>query len=205
MSGIRASLGSTRFLRSYPSYASLPLDNGLEVAFAGRSNTGKSSVLNALCGRRILAKISSTPGKTRHINFFESDGNFRLADLPGYGYARLSASERRRWGRELSRYVTERECLLGLIIVMDIRHPLMETDKEMLALCRIAERRAHVLLNKSDKLNFSRRYASLEQVGKSLGSLFPGVSCGCFSAFKGDGIAELRRVLDDWVRIVGAG
>ena len=198
MAGV--SLESAYFLCSYPNCASLPPYRGLEVALAGRSNAGKSSVLNALCARKSLAKISSTPGKTRLINIFGIDGNFRLADLPGYGYAKISASEQRRWNRELTRYVTGRECLLGLVIVMDIRHPLREIDKKMLTLCRSAGRRAHVLLNKSDKLNSSRRHASLELVRKNLGSLFPGVSCSCFSALKREGLAELRGVLDAWLK-----
>lgn len=171
------------------------------MAFAGRSNAGKSSVLNALCGRRALAGTSSTPGKTRHINIFGIDGrsNFRLADLPGYGYARTGASERRRWSRELVRYVTERDCLTGVVLVMDIRHPLREIDKEMLVLCRASERRTHVLLNKSDKLGPDGRHASLEQVRAGLDFLFPDAGCDCFSALKREGLAELRRVLDGWL------
>ena len=192
---------SVQFLCSYPSYASLPFDDGLEVAFAGRSNAGKSSVLNALCGRKALARISSAPGKTRHINIFGVDRQRKLVDLPGYGYAKASESEQRRWRREITRYVTERKCLLGLVIVMDVRHPLRETDRTMLALCRASKRRVHVLLNKSDKLNPSQRYASLEKARENLSSLYPDASCNYFSALKREGLAELQRVLSAWFKV----
>ena len=194
-------LKNIRFITSSPSYASLPVAGGAEAAFAGRSNAGKSSVLNTLTNRKNLAKTSSTPGKTRHINLFtlDEDKNIRLADLPGYGYAKVNVREQQRWGEELTRYITERESLRGVVIVMDIRHPLTENDKQMVVLCRTGGRPVHVLLNKSDKLKKGRRAAAVQQVRKDLAFLAPGATLGTFSALKGEGIRELQNVLSRWL------
>ncbi len=194
-------LKKIRFVTSSPSYASLPPGSGAEVAFAGRSNAGKSSVLNTLTNRKALAKTSSTPGKTRHINLFALDENaeLRLADLPGYGYAKVNAKEQQRWGEELTCYITERESLKGVVIVMDIRHPLTENDKQMVILCRTGGRPVHVLLNKSDKLKSGRRAATVKQMEKDLAYLSPGASFSTFSALKGEGIKELKDVLQTWL------
>jgi GTP-binding protein len=201
MSAIISLLKNTRFLTSSTSFNSLPTGLGAEVAFAGRSNAGKSSVLNTLTNRKALAKISSTPGKTRHINLFglDKDAKLRLADLPGYGYAKVNVKEQRRWGEELTLYITERECLKGVVIVMDVRHPLTENDKQMVILCRTGGRAVHVLLNKSDKLKSGRRAATMIQVKKDLAFLAPSATCSLFSALKSDGLPELREVLSGWL------
>ena len=196
-------LRNARFLSSSPDYRSLPHPEGVEIAFAGRSNAGKSSVLNVLTNRKNLAKTSSTPGKTRHINLFALDdkGRIRLADLPGYGYAKVDVTEQKRWGEELTRYITERECLKGVIIVMDIRHPLTENDRQMLVLCRTGGQRVHVLLNKSDKLKSGRRAQAMQKVKKDLAFLAPGASFSTFSALKRDGLKELIEKLAEWMEV----
>lgn len=203
MSNIAAYLKNARFLTSSTSYESLPPGEGAEVAFAGRSNSGKSSVLNSLTNRKGLAKTSSTPGKTRHINLFglDEEKRLRLADLPGYGYARVNVKEQRRWGEELTRYITERDCLKGVIIVMDMRHPLTENDRQMVVLCRTGGRPVHVLLNKSDKLKSGRRAAAIKQVKKDLAFLAPSATCSAFSVLKREGLAELRAVLSGWLEV----
>ena len=201
MASITALLKEIRFLTSCPGFASLPLDSGAEAAFAGRSNAGKSSVLNRLTNRKSLAKTSSTPGKTRHINLFAltRDAEVRLADLPGYGYAKVNVKEQERWGKELTLYVTERESLKGVVIVMDMRHPLTENDRQMLILCRTGGKPVHVLLNKADKLSSNRKAAAIKQAKKELAFLAPGATMSAFSALKGDGLAELREVLANWL------
>ena len=198
---ITALLKDIRFFTSSPNYHSLPLSTGAEAAFAGRSNAGKSSVLNTLTNRKALAKTTSTPGKTRHINLFalDKEKSIRLADLPGYGYAKVNVREQQRWGEELTLYITERESLKGVVIVMDIRHPLTENDKQMVVLCRTGGRPVHVLLNKADKLKSGRRAATVKQVEKDLAYLSPGATFSTFSALKGEGIKELKEVLDRWL------
>ena len=201
MPNIAALMKSARFITSAPAFASLPRDEGMEIAFAGRSNAGKSSVLNRLTNRKELAKTSSTPGKTRHINLFALNeaSTIRLADLPGYGYAKVDVREQRRWGDELTAYVTQRESLKGVVVVMDIRHPLTENDRQMLVLCRTGGRPVHVLLNKSDKLTSSRRARTMGQVKKDLAFLAPSATVSAFSALKKDGLAELQCLLNSWL------
>lgn len=201
MSAIASLLKATRFLSSSPNYASIPFNEGAEAAFAGRSNAGKSSVLNTLTNRKALAKISSTPGKTRHINLFglDKDAAQRLADLPGYGYAKVNLKEQQRWGEELTQYITERDCLKGVVIVMDIRHPLTENDRQMVILCRTGGRPVHVLLNKADKLKSGRRAATVLEVKKELAFIAPSATCSTFSALKSEGLPELRAVLSGWL------
>lgn len=201
MSAIENLLKNTRFITSSPNYHSLPLSSGAEAAFAGRSNAGKSSVLNTLTNRKTLAKTSSTPGKTRHINLFalDKEKTIRLTDLPGYGYAKVNVREQQRWGEELTLYITERESLKGVVIVMDIRHPLTENDKQMVVLCRTGGRPVHVLLNKADKLKSGRRAATVRQVEKDLAYLSPGATFSTFSALKGEGLKELSEVLNRWL------
>lgn len=203
MPAINNLLRNTRFLISSPSFGSLPPSEGAEVAFAGRSNSGKSSVLNTITNRKALAKISSTPGKTRHINLFglDEEKRLRLADLPGYGYAKVNVKDQQRWGEELTLYITERDCLKGVVIVMDMRHPLTENDRQMVVLCRTGGRPVHVLLNKSDKLKSGRRAGAMKQVKKDLAFLAPGATCSAFSALKVEGLAELRGVLSSWLEL----
>jgi len=190
---------NARFLTSAARLEQLPPDEGLEVAFAGRSNAGKSSALNTLTEQKNLARISKTPGRTQLINLFEIDPDHRLADLPGYGYAKVPAETKKRWSATLEKYLERRRCLTGLILIMDIRHPMREFDHMMLEWCRHADMPVHVLLTKADKLKRGPANNSLLKVRKELGELHPHASVQLFSALKKDGGEELRGVLDRWL------
>ncbi len=198
---VKGMLRQARFISSSPHYRLLPVSAGKEVAFAGRSNAGKSSVLNTITGRKALAKISSSPGKTRHINLFGLDEQavLRLADLPGYGYAKVNVREQKRWGEELTRYILERQSLSGVVMVTDIRRGLTDSDKQLLVLCRTGSRRVHVLLNKSDKLNSAARAKAIRSMEKELAFLAPGASFSTFSALKKEGVDRLCSILENWL------
>ena len=153
-----------RFLTSVASIRGLPPDLGREVAFAGRSNAGKSSAINALTGRRDLARTSRTPGRTRLVNFFELDDGCRLVDLPGYGYAKVPRAMSREWGALVRKYLESRRSLAGVVVLMDIRHPLTELDTTLLDWCRAADLPVLAVLTKADKLARGRRAAALSEV-----------------------------------------
>lgn len=189
---------------SSPTFDALPGDYGGEVAFAGRSNAGKSSVLNTLVNRKNLAKTSSTPGKTRHINLFTlgESGETRIADLPGYGFARVSSRESERWQNELTRYILERKCLKGVVVITDIRRGLTELDRKLIALCGSKKRSIHILLNKADKLKSGQRAAAVHKTGKELSDLLPGTGMEIFSSVSPgqfNCVPLLWKVLDDWL------
>jgi GTP-binding protein len=147
---------NVRFVTSANKVSQLPPDTGAEVAVAGRSNAGKSSAINAITQRKGLARTSKTPGATRLINFFELDAGRRLVDLPGYGYAKVSGAMREHWGSLLESYFAKRDTLQGTIIVMDVRHPLTDIDREMLELASSRDKPVHILLTKADKLGRPR-------------------------------------------------
>ncbi len=193
-------LENISFLTSSPSFDSLSENDGVEVALVGRSNSGKSSILNTLTGQKALARTSSKPGKTRHINLFSLNetGDHRLVDLPGYGYARVGGAEMKHWSRELTSYITRRECLRGVIIVMDIRHPLSELDAQMLELCNSGNRAVHLLLNKSDKIRKSQKTSILHKVQQDLNVIAPHASLGTFSSLKKEGVDGLQNVVNGW-------
>ena len=161
------------FIGSYPTSADLPKDEGSEIAFCGRSNCGKSSVLNALTNNKKLAKTSKTPGRTQAINVFEiiSKKNFKIIDLPGYGYAKVSKKMRSAWGQEIEEYLTSRECLKALCIIMDIRHPFKEDDLNLIDWCENRALPMILLLNKSDKLSKNKVSQAVMNAKKILGSL----------------------------------
>lgn len=186
------------FVGSFPKYLQLPADQGREIAMVGRSNVGKSSLINALTGRKKLAKSSSTPGKTREIVLFDLLGDCRLADLPGYGYARVSHTEQRLWAREMTQYLMERESLIGIVQIMDYRHPLSEKDKEMLHLLREAGKAIILVLNKEDKLKQSERVKNLKKVENYLKELRFNAVILPLSAQKAKGIDALRKLLSQW-------
>ena len=193
-------LRNARFLKSVADLAGLPADEGREVAFAGRSNAGKSSALNAIVGRRGLARTSKTPGRTQLLNFFSLGEDQRLVDLPGYGYAQVPEAMRRRWGELVQGYLSGRTSLAGLFLVMDVRHPLKDTDRQLLQWCRSANMPCHAVLTKSDKLRRGALAATRAAVLAELeaqGS--PGSSVQTFSALKGDGIVEARERLLSWL------
>ncbi len=191
-------LNHARFLISVPDPRQAPPDTGREVAFAGRSNAGKSSALNRITGHKSLARTSKTPGRTQHLVFFEIDGTRRLVDLPGYGYARVPEQVRRHWGEAMERYLSGRHSLQGLILLMDVRHPLTDFDRQMLAWCRHARMPVHVLLTKADKLKRGAATNALLQVEKRLAD-HPDVSIQLFSALKGTGVDEARAVIGRWL------
>ncbi len=188
-----------RFLTSVPETRLAPADNGAEVAFAGRSNAGKSSALNCITAQRNLARTSKTPGRTQQINFFDLGENRRLVDLPGYGYAKVPLAMKNRWQRHLSDYLRFRQSLRGLVLLMDCRHPLTDNDCRMLTWSAEGELPVHVLLTKADKLKPGVRAKVLADVRERMRDLHPGASIQLFSALKNLGVDEARQLLSDWL------
>ena len=188
------------FLLSAAKLSQLPQDSGIEVAFVGRSNAGKSSVLNQLTNNSKMARVSKTPGRTQHINIFVLDTTRRLVDLPGYGFASVPEEVKLHWQETLDKYLRTRACLRGLVLVMDIRHPLMPTDQHFLNWASAANLAVHILLNKADKLGNNAVKNTLLQVNDYITALPNVVSCQAFSALKKTGINELRERVDGWYR-----
>jgi len=164
---------NAKFIGSYPSTEDLPVDEGSEIAFCGRSNCGKSSILNALTNNKKLAKTSKTPGRTQSINVFEIKSNtkFKIIDLPGYGYAKVSKKMRASWGQEIEKYLMTRQCLNALCIIMDIRHPLKEDDESLIDWCESKDLPMILLLNKADKLSKSQIAQTVLKATKELNKL----------------------------------
>lgn len=186
-----------QFLLGAQHLRQLPADTGIEVAFAGRSNAGKSSALNTITAIKGLARTSKTPGRTQQINLFGLDEGRRLADLPGYGYAKVPPAIKEHWRKTLEQYFNTRNCLRGLILLMDVRHPLTEFDQIMLNWCRHRSMAVHVLLTKADKLKRGPASAALQQVRRFLAA-YPEASVQLFSAHDGQGVDEARGLLDRW-------
>ncbi len=173
--------------------------HGSEVAFAGRSNAGKSSALNTLCDNKGLARTSKTPGRTRLVNFFELDQERRLVDLPGYGFAKVPVAIKKEWEKLMTQYLSEQTALNGLIVIMDIRHPLNDYDWQMLEWCQHYQLPAHVLLTKADKIKRGAQQNSLLKTRKLLKEEGIDVSVQTFSALKKTGLDELVSKLDEWL------
>jgi GTP-binding protein len=188
-----------RFALSAPEPRYLPPDTGAEVAFAGRSNAGKSSALNALTNQRALARTSKTPGRTQEINVFPVADDIRLIDLPGYGYAKVPERVRAHWQKALPEYLSQRRCLRGLVVIMDVRHPLTAHDRQMLDWCQHAGLSVHVLLTKADKLKRGPALSTLQKVRSELSRTYPGSTVQLFSATRAMGVDELHRQLDRWL------
>ncbi|WP_300618220.1 ribosome biogenesis GTP-binding protein YihA/YsxC [Dokdonella sp.] len=196
----------TRFLTSANRLDQLPADQGAEVAFAGRSNAGKSSALNAICDQQGLARTSKTPGRTQLLNVFPvGDEAFRLIDLPGYGYAKVPEAMRLHWRGVIDKYLRERMSLKGLVLVMDSRHPLKEFDCDMLAFGAASGRPCHCLLTKSDKLSRSEGGRTLAAVRKALAAEFPQASAQLFSSTAKTGLDEARGVVAGWLGLTQGG
>lgn len=185
------------FLKSAPCAEQGPLDVGIEVAFVGRSNAGKSSAINAITGRNSLARTSKTPGRTQLINFFYIDNDRRLVDLPGYGYAKIPHRVQKEIEELLSGYLNQRQCLQGLILLMDIRHPLTPADKEFIDFVYHCERPIHILLTKSDKLKRGQSQNALLETRRAL-QAYSNITVQTFSALKNLGIEEVLQKLDEW-------
>lgn len=190
-----------RFALSVAKLSQLPPDEGFEVAFAGRSNAGKSSAINKITGQKALARTSKTPGRTQLINYFTLDEQRRLVDLPGYGYAKVSLDIKLRWQETMERYLSVRRSLKGLILLMDVRHPLKEIDKQLLTWCWQVGMPVHVLLTKADKLNRGPAQSILLDVRRELEDNAPPgtTTVQLFSALKGTGTEEVYGVLDRWL------
>jgi len=185
-----------KFINSSPHLSNTPADQGLEVAFAGRSNAGKSSAINTLTRQNGLARISKTPGRTQMLNFFEINERQRFVDLPGYGYAKVPLAVKKKWHELMETYLTRRKSLCGIILVMDVRHPLTEFDWQMIEWCEHTGLPLHILLTKADKLNYGAAKNSLLQVQKELKDVGFPLTIQLFSALKKTGIDEAHVALD---------
>ena len=192
------------FLVSAGMSGGLPPPDVPELAFAGRSNVGKSSAINALARRRRLAYFSKTPGRTQTINFFDLGGRGRLVDLPGYGYARVPQDVRAQWDRLVGGYLESRDALAGVVVLMDARRPFTAPDEHLLAWLRPAGRRLLVLLAKCDKLPRRARDVVLSGALARLASTDPGAQALLFSSQSGEGVEEARALLEDWLRAARA-
>ena len=179
----------------------LPEDVGFEVAFAGRSNAGKSTAINAITNRKTLARTSKTPGRTQQIVQFELDPQRRFADLPGYGYAKVAKSLRRHWQNTLDLYFQSRASLRGLIVIMDIRHPLREYDRQLLAWTRMARLPCHVLLTKADKLKRGPGINAMQAIKKQMKADQFTASVQLFSGTRREGVSSVHQVLDTWFEL----
>lgn len=197
----RLNYPTASFIISAPTLALCPDDTGAEVAFAGRSNAGKSSAINALTQKNALARTSRTPGRTQLINFFSvmNDESRRLVDLPGYGYAKVPEAVKLEWQKHLAEYLRNRFSLRGLVLLMDVRHPLTEFDQMMLDYADQRGMPVHILLTKADKLKKGPASAALQKVRSRLKEWEDLVSVQLFSSLKRDGVDTLSQKLNQWL------
>lgn len=185
-----------QFMLSAPHIRLAPPDTGLEVAFAGRSNAGKSSAINSLTRQKALARTSKTPGRTQLLNFFALANDWRFVDLPGYGFAKVPEAVKRDWHAMMEKYLAERQSLCGIVLVMDVRHPLTDFDCQMLEWCQHREIPVHILLTKADKLNFGAAKKTLLEVQVALQAYTLASSVQLFSALKTTGVDEAHAAID---------
>jgi len=188
----------TQFLTSAATFSDCPANSLAEVAFAGRSNAGKSSAINSICNQSRLARTSKTPGRTQLLNFFTIESNKYLVDLPGYGFAKVPLKVKDQWQRELEQYLRQRESLSGLILLSDIRHPLKEFDRMMVDWAVHSNLPLHLLLTKADKLKKGAAQNVLLKVQKEFETLTD-VSAQLFSSLKNKGIEEVRQRISNWL------
>jgi GTP-binding protein len=188
-----------KFLISAASAKQFPANGSLEVAFAGRSNAGKSSAINTLCDNKGLAKISKTPGRTRLVNYFTLDEQRSLVDLPGYGYAKVPLPVKKQWEKLMENYLQRSKTLRGLVIIMDIRHPLKDFDIQMLNWCEHFGLPAHLLLTKADKLKKGPAQSTLLKIKKLLKNEGYDASVQTFSALNKTGLDELVNTMNSWL------
>ncbi|MBD0410763.1 ribosome biogenesis GTP-binding protein YihA/YsxC [Pseudoalteromonas distincta] len=195
----RIKYNTASFVTSAPDITKLPADTGIEVAFAGRSNAGKSSALNALTDQK-LARTSKTPGRTQLINTFDlADVNdMRLIDLPGYGFAKVPIEMKKKWQKSLGEYLQKRQSLKGIVILMDIRHPLKDLDRDLINWAIGSEIPVLALLTKADKLKQGPRKSQVLQVRRELSTLDGDITVHAFSSLKGTGLPEVAKKLDEW-------
>jgi GTP-binding protein len=190
---------SAQFLTSAGKFSQCPADSGWEVAFAGRSNAGKSSAINCLTGNRKLARTSKTPGRTQLLNFFSLSESQRLVDLPGYGFAKVPVAVKREWTKQLEAYLQQRQCLRGMILLMDVRRPLQEFDQLLLGWALEASMPVHILLTKADKLKKGPANSALLKVRAQLKEHEELFSVQLFSSLKRTGLDQLKTALDAWL------
>lgn len=193
---------ATQFVTSAAKLVDCPSDSLAEVAFAGRSNAGKSSAINTITGQTRLARISKTPGRTQLLNYFLIEEGRYLVDLPGYGFAKVPLEVKNKWQRELENYLRKREPLAGIVILSDIRHPLKEFDQMMLQWAVQSELPALLLLTKADKLKRGAAQNTLLKVKREVQGL-PEVEVLLFSALKNQGVEQVRPILSDWLSTDG--
>jgi GTP-binding protein len=186
-----------KFMNSSPSLKDTPPDVGKEIAFAGRSNAGKSSAINTLTRQNSLARTSKTPGRTQMLNFFEINELQRFVDLPGYGYAKVPVDVKQKWHQLMEIYLTQRSSLCAIVLVMDVRHPLTEFDWQMIEWCQHTGLALHILLTKADKLTFGAAKNTLLQVQRELKDINIPLTVQLFSALKKTGIDEVHEALDE--------
>ncbi len=191
---------NARYIASAHDLKDLPPPAGPEIAFAGRSNAGKSSAINALVRHNRLAFVSKTPGRTQLINFFSLPGGAFLVDLPGYGYAKVPEAVRTHWEHVLSTYLQARSALCGLVLVMDARHPMTPLDRQMLDWFTPTGRPVHVLLTKADKLSRGPANATLQKVRAELAAYPVPCTAQLFSSLKKTGLDEAEQVVENWLR-----
>lgn len=186
------------FLTSAPDIKALPADQGIEVAFAGRSNAGKSSALNTLTRQNSLARTSKTPGRTQLINTFSLDADRRLIDLPGYGFAKVPLAVKEKWQKSLAEYLQKRQSLKGLVVLMDIRHPLKDLDQDLISWAVASDLPVLVLLTKADKLASGARKKVLLEVREATLAFMGDVTVHMFSSLNKLGLDEVEQLLDIW-------
>lgn len=189
---------------SAPDIRHLPDDHGVEIAFAGRSNAGKSTALNILTNQKNLARTSKTPGRTQLINLFEVETDCKLVDLPGYGYAAVPEKMKLQWQRALGEYLQKRQCLRGVVILMDIRHPLKDLDQQMIEWAVGAELPVLLLLTKADKLSQSARSKQVKLVREAILPFQGDIQVEAFSALNRIGVEKLAGKLDAWFSVLSA-
>ena len=198
MSDHTINLNKAHFTISAPDIRKLPQDDGIEVAFAGRSNAGKSSALNTLTRQKSLARTSKTPGRTQLINVFEVEEGKRLVDLPGYGFAKVPLEMKKKWQKALGEYLEKRESLQGIVILMDIRHPLKDLDHQLIEWAVDSELPVLALLTKADKLSQGKASAEVLNVKKKLKPLGGDVKVYAFSSLKRTGVDSATNVISKW-------
>lgn len=194
----KVNLHVAQFTLSAPDIRRLPADSGIEVAFAGRSNAGKSSALNTLTNQKSLARTSKTPGRTQLINVFDIKENRRLIDLPGYGFAKVPLEMKKKWQKALAEYLEKRMSLKGLVILMDIRHPLKDLDVDLIKWAQDCDLPTLVLLTKADKLKPGKRNSEVLQVRKKCKNLHHDIKVHAFSSLTKVGLETATGIISDW-------
>lgn len=196
----RVNFRQASFVLSAVKLEQLPKDEGREVAFIGRSNAGKSSTINTLTGIKGLARTSKTPGRTQQINVFSLNDQQRLMDLPGYGYAKVPLATKANWEQTVNTYLQKRQSLSGLVVIMDIRHPMKALDEQLIAWATSCDLAIHVVLTKSDKLSRGACANQYQQVQQQLAAYHPQYTAQVFSSLDTIGVDELANKLSTWLQ-----